>query len=308
MPLTNRLFTPTSLLKRSFLGLVFVLLLTLPSSQTFGQTPPDADIFLVDLSMNKQPVQVGKPVNITNRKGYDNQPSFSPDGTEILYTSVREDGQADIYCYNLLQKTTTLLTQTSESEYSPTITPDQAWFSVIRVEKDQTQRLWKFPRTGKGEPKLVLEAVKPVGYHCWLDANQLALFILGKPNSLQLANTTTGDTIRIETSIGRSLQKVPGKNALSFVHKQTPTRWEIRQLDLKTREITLITQTLDGCEDFVWTPAGSLLMCKGPILYEQKPGTSSTWTQLADFSPFGIKQLNRLAIDPTGKKLAIVGQ
>lgn len=145
---------------------LLAVLLTVTVNGATGQTPADADIYLVDLSLNEQPVKVSKPVNITQRKGYDNQPSFTPDGKSLLFTSIRDDGQADIYRYDLQQQTTTPLTQTPESEYSPTVTPNRAYFSVIRVEKDQTQRLWQFPLAGTGEPTLVLEKSKPVGYHC----------------------------------------------------------------------------------------------------------------------------------------------
>ncbi|WP_018622038.1 TolB family protein [Spirosoma luteum] len=278
------------------------------TGKTFGQTPPDSDIFLVDLIFKNQIIQAGKPVNITQRKGYDNQPSFTPDGKSILYTSMREDGQTDIYRFDLQSTVTTQLTQTPEGEYSPTVTPDTAYFSVIRVESDKTQRLWKFPMSGVGAPALVLENVKPVGYHCWLTPDSLALFILGSPNSLQLARVSTGDTARMQGSVGRSLHKIPGKQALSFVHKRTPIDWEIKQLDLQTNRITVIAPTLSGSEDFVWTPDGLLLMAQGSSLYVFNPKIDLRWTQLADFSSAGIKQLTRLAIDPGGKKLALVGQ
>ena len=283
-------------------------LLLFGTGETFGQTPPDSDIFLVDLIFKNQIIQAGKPVNITQRKGYDNQPSFTPDGKSILYTSMREDGQTDIYRYDLQSMATVPLTQTPEGEYSPTVTPDTAYFSVIRVESDKTQRLWKFPMSGVGAPALVLENVKPVGYHCWLTPDSLALFILGNPNSLQLARISTGDTARMWERIGRSLHKIPGKQALSFVHKRTPIDWEIKQLDLQTNRITVIAPTLPGSEDFVWTPDGLLLMAQGSSLYVFNPKTDLRWTQLADFSSAGIKQLTRLAIDPAGKKLALVGQ
>lgn len=275
---------------------------------TFGQNPPDADIFLVELTGTKEARQVSKPINITQRKGYDNQPSFTPDGQQILFTAMHEDGQTDIYRYDLLAKTTTQLTKTPEGEYSPTVMPDRAYFSVIRMEMDKTQRLWKFPIAGNGEPTLIFQNIKPVGYHCWLTPDLLALFILGKPNSLQLARVSTGDTTRIEGSIGRSLHKIPGKNALSFVHKRTETEWEIKQLDLKTNQMTTIAPTLPGSEDFVWTPDGTVLMGKGSILYQLNPKNGQTWTPLTDLSSAGIKQLTRLAIDPKGKKLALVGQ
>lgn len=289
----------------STLGLLFTIV---SGHSVVGQTPPDTDIFLVEVSRGVSSIQVSKPINITNRKGYDNQPSFTPDGQALLYTSGREDGQTDIYRYDLRQKTNAPLTQTPESEYSPTVTPDKAYFSVIRVEKDQNQRLWKFPVSGQGQPALVMEKVKPVGYHCWLTPDSLALFILGKPNSLQLARVSTGDTARIESNIGRSLHRVPGKNAISFVHKRTATEWDISQLDLSTQRITTIAPCLAGSEDLIWMPDGTLLMGKGAVLYQRSPGAGTEWVKLADFSASGINQITRLAISPDGQRLALVGQ
>src|SRR5436190_4869906 len=83
-------------------------------------------------------------------------------------------------------------------------------FSVIRVEKDSTQRLWSFDWQG-GDPKLVLEAVKPVGYHTWIDSTTLALFVLGQPNALVVASTASGRVDTVARDIGRSLTTPPVK-------------------------------------------------------------------------------------------------
>jgi hypothetical protein len=287
----------------------FVLLVLLITwNGVMAQAPPDADIFLCDLKLKGKSISVSKPVNITQRKGYDNQPSFTPQENTLLYTSIREDGQADTYLYDLQKKTTKQVIRTPESEYSPTVMPDGKHFSVIRVEQDQTQRLWRFPMAGAGEPALVLENIKPVGYHCWLNADSLALFVLGEPNSFVMARVSTGDIVVLARSIGRAIYTIPGKNALSFVHKISPTQWEIKQLELQSGNMTSVVQTLEGSEDFVWTPDGRLLMCKNATLYQYRPGTDSTWTEVADLSKYGIKQLNRLAINAAGTKLALVGQ
>lgn len=288
-------------LRLLFGSILFSIILSHP---TFGQ--PDTDIFLV--SITQKTLRVGKPVNITQRKGYDNQPSFTPDGSGLLYTSLREDGQTDIYRYDISSKVTSPLTHTPESEYSPTVTPDPAFFSVIRVEADKTQRLWQFPLSGSGEPTLVLPQVKPVGYHCWLSSDWLALFILGQPASLQLAHANKADTMRIDQPIGRTLLLIPGQDALSYVHKSAPTVWTIKRVHLPSMEFSTITSTLEGSEDFVWTPDGSLLMGSGTSIYKYKPETDATWTLLADFKSLGVKQITRLAIDKQGKKLAFVAQ
>ncbi len=108
-------------------------------------------------------MKFGQPVKITNSVGYNNQPAFLPDGSEILYTSIR-DKQADIYRYNIRSGSATQITNTPESEFSPTLMPGGKFISVVRVEADGTQRLWKFPLAG-GTPSLILEKIQPVGYH-----------------------------------------------------------------------------------------------------------------------------------------------
>src|SRR5205814_938315 len=60
--------------------------------------PPDTDIFLAAFSPRAQPA-VSAAVNITHAPGYDNQPSFTPDGAAILFTSHRGAAQTDIYRY-----------------------------------------------------------------------------------------------------------------------------------------------------------------------------------------------------------------
>ena len=59
-------------------------------------TPPhDTEVFLASLSTRDGKVEIGKPVNISNNAGYDNQPSFTPDGAAVLFTSVRGDRKPD---------------------------------------------------------------------------------------------------------------------------------------------------------------------------------------------------------------------
>src|SRR4029077_14072444 len=124
--------------------------------------------------------------------------------------SIRGGGtQTDIYRYDVVSGTTAQVTRTPESEYSPTVTPDGAHISVIRVEADGTQRLWRFTIEG-GAPELVLPGIKPVGYHAWATCHPLALLVLGSPASLQVADTSTGGADVLVRGIGRSIQQIPG--------------------------------------------------------------------------------------------------
>ena len=269
--------------------------------------PPSSDIFLVDVTEKRGKMKLGQPVKITDWAGYNNQPSFLPDSRSILYTSIR-DKQADIYRYDLRGRETNIITNTAESEYSPTVMLDGKFISVVRVEADGTQRLWKFPLAG-GPPSLVLENIKPVGYHCWLDDHTLALFILGspgKPHTLQLVDVRTGKAEVIAENPGRILRRIPRQNRLSFVHKLSEQEWIIKVFDLKTRKITDIVKTFTGVEDYAWMPDGVLLMARDAKLFARK-NSDWAWVEIANFSK-ALKSISRIAVSPKGDRIAIVAR
>jgi WD40 repeat protein len=270
-----------------------------------AQAPPSTDIFLVDVSFSKSPPTIGRPLNVTAREGYDNQPMFLPDGGSFFYTSIREGRPTDIYRYAIASRADVRMTNTTEGEYSATPTPDGKFFSVIRVEADSTQRLWKFP-IGGGTPSLVLENVKPVGYHAWIDDHTLLLFVLGSPATLQLADVTTGKSQVVASNIDRSLHRIPGQNKMSFIHKVGPEEWYIKSFDPKTRQTAELIRTLPGAEDIAWTPDGAALTGKDAKLYiwNRSPGTS--WQEIADFTSSALRDITRLALSPKGDRLAIV--
>lgn len=269
-----------------------------------AQGLPSTDIYLADLRVRDGRVTVGPLVNVTNRTGYDNQPYFLPDGRTFLFTSSREDGQADIYRYDILSGSVTRLTTTPESEYSPTPLPRGGGFSVVRVEADSTQRLWAFDVDG-AHARLVLDSVKPVGYHAWGDDHTLGLFILGSPSTFQLADTRTGNAEVAARDIGRSLQKVPGHDAISFVQKDSGGWW-VKEIDLRTREIRPLVQTLENVDFFAWSPGGILLMAQDTRLYQWNPQRGKEWEEVADVAAAGLTRVSRLAVSPAGDRIAIV--
>ena len=281
--------------------------------QAPAAAPPDTEIYLAPLSTSGASLVVGQPADITRSPGYDNQPSFTPDGAAILFTSVRGGGTLpDIYRFDLSSKETTRVTGTPEGEYSPTVTPDRRHISVIRVERDSTQRLWQFTIDGK-DPSLVLTDVKPVGYHAWADAHTLALFVLGKPATLQLADTRTGRAQTLASDIGRSLTRVPGRATIAFVQRDPKSApggiaalW-IRELDPRTKTITPLTRAVAGAgeADLAWTPDGRLLMADADVLYQWRRGDPD-WTRVADLAALGLHGVTRLAVSPKGDAIAIV--
>ena len=250
---------------------------------------------------------VGRAVNVTHTPGYDNQPSFTPDGAAILFTSNRGATQTDIYRYAVATGETTRLTNTPESEYSPTVTPDGAHMSVVRVEADGAQRLWRFTLDGR-DPEIVLENVKPVGYHAWCDDHTLALFVLGQPATLQIADTRTGKAAEAARGILRSIHRIPGGGTISFVDRDEDGSLMIRELDPKTRSVTTLVAAVAGAKeaDLAWAPDGRLLMAEKDVLYVWTREARG-WTRAADLAALGVHGVTRLAVSPKGDRIAIVG-
>jgi dipeptidyl aminopeptidase/acylaminoacyl peptidase len=269
--------------------------------------PPDTEIFVAGLALGAQP-RVSAAANVTNTRGYDNQPSFSPDGRSMYFTSNRGGTQTDIYRYDFDARTTSRVTETPESEYSPAVTPDGAHLSVVRVEADGTQRLWQFTLEGK-QPEVVLEGIKPVGYYAWGDDRTLALFVLGPPATLQLADRISGKADTLARGILRSVQRVPRAGTFSFVDRDEDGSLMIRELDPKTRGVTTITAAVAGAKeaDLAWAADGTLLMAEKDVLYRYRRDDRG-WTRLADLAALGIRGASRLAVSPRGDRIAVVAQ
>ena len=271
-----------------------------------AQAAPDPDIFLVSLSKTGGKLAVTGARNLTNRAGYDNQPNWSRDGRTLFYTSTREDAQADIYRLDPSGSAPPVrVTLTApESEYSATPMPNGNSISVIRVERDSTQRLWAVP-LDNSPSTVVLERIKPVGYHTWANDTLLALFVLGSPNTLQLASTKSGRGDTITTGIGRSLHTTRD-GQVSFVHKVSNEEWWLTLLDPKTRQQKRLVRMPRPVEDYSWTPDGLALIGEGSVLKSFDPQRGGDWERVADLAQYGVTGITRLSVSPRGDAVAVV--
>ena len=264
-----------------------------------AQTPaPATDIYVYRLDRPQDGV-----VNITKRAGYDNQPAYL--GARLAWTR-QSEGKTDIWWLNL--EAPAAFTKTPESEYSAALTADGKGVAVIRVELDSTQRLWRFP-IGPGAPSVVLADIKPVGYFAYLDSTTLALFVLGSPNTLQIADTRTGKGTVVTMNVGRSLQRVPGGRRASFTQRVSG-KTMLQTVDPTPRAdgsfaIDTVATLPDSADYVVWRTPLTLITGAGSRLM-QLHLPAREWTLLADLSAQGIQRISRLALSPDGRRLAFV--
>ncbi len=283
---------------------------TILTVTALGQSLPTCNIYLFETSLRDSLLTLSDPqfLTVSNKMGYNNQPAFV-NNTDLLFVSASpNDTQTDIYLLDLKAKTRLRMTQTAESEYSPKPTPDNLFFSVVRVETDadRSQRLWQYPLDRQDAGRAAFKFLRGVGYYHWLDRYKVALFNLTADNLnyLSLADTRDAAIQNLSPSVGRCFQTSPN-GRLVYVHKITDKNWVIKALDKNTMEVTEICKTISGAEDFVIMKDGAILMGKGSRLYRFMPMKSQNWQEVAELKRVGINNITRMAVSGDGK-LAIV--
>ncbi|HTI38788.1 MAG TPA: hypothetical protein VL484_14590 [Vicinamibacterales bacterium] len=269
------------------------------SLQQAPQAPPRTEVYLASLSSGTAPAAAGPLVNISQSPGYDNQPSYTPDGRSVLFTSDRVDRQTDIFRYDMSSTSLTRLTHDPENEYSPLVMPGGRTFSVVHGDE---QSLWSYDLDGSNGHLLYQHKGK-IGYHVWIDATHVGIFVLGgesAPNTLQIADVKGGEIVPIASSIGRSLLIRPNRGTVTFIDKARQGHWLVKDLDPGTRAISTLVETPAGSEDCAWdSKTGLLLMASGTTIFGWSPSNSAAgWTKVGDLAGEGVSNITRLAVNP----------
>jgi Tol biopolymer transport system component len=263
------------------------------------------DIFVADVVLKGDVLHIGSPRNVTQRDGYDNQPWFVRDGSGFLYSSER-GGQTDIFRYDLQRGESVRITSTPENEYSPSLPLDGSRLMVVRWPADMsTGALWWF--TPDGAPiEQARGSVPRVGYYAFANDTLLALFINDSVQSFVIANTRTGEHVRIgERMNGSAPRAIPGAEAVSFQRRGEDGEWWLLRYDVHTRQASPLVRMIGGVPNYTWTPRGTVLAAVGNTIYEWAPG-GSEWRAVVVFEDAALQNMSRLAVSPAGDRIAIV--
>jgi hypothetical protein len=268
--------------------------------------PPAADIWVADLHLSGDEIQVGTPRNITRRPGYDNQPCFLPGGDAFLFVAADSLGRTDVFRFDVVDGLLSRVTRTDESEYSPTpLAAPEGGFVTVRVEADSTQRLWRFDPDGSN-PRLIASEVDSVGYFAWWDERTLVVFVVGSPHTLRLVDVATQKETVIARDIGRSILVAPGGRGVSFLAREGDGTYAFRLLPLPEREPEPLIDAVGDGQDAAWID-DALVMAGGARLFAARPFEAPRWREVADFAGAGIAAVTRIAVSPDHRRIALVG-
>jgi eukaryotic-like serine/threonine-protein kinase len=132
-------------------------------------------------SLGTNPVPLGRPVPLTANRGEEAYPSFSPDGTRVVYSwnGAREDN------YDLFVKLVgeegapQRLTFDLAEDYSPAWSPDGKKIAFLRRRKDSSELIY-IPSTGTGQQKKLTDLYgdhdSPARELAWADNGHVIFF------------------------------------------------------------------------------------------------------------------------------------
>ncbi|MCU0436144.1 MAG: hypothetical protein MUC87_21995 [Bacteroidia bacterium] len=295
---------------KKLISLLLPVSLLLGGARVAPPLPQGADVWLFDCTYANGKLQPGGGYNVSSRKGYDDQPSFSEGGSYLVYTSEQADGQTDIMRFDPVLKLSRQLTSTAVSEYSPQYIAGNKFLAAVVVEKDSSQRIWRYHKI-TGESKVLIPKIYAVGYQCWFDASTVFLFQIGDPNMLVLANARNGNKRNCVTNPGRCMQtwKSPRKKLLLYTQMNEDSTWSVKALN-KTGMAEPGFQPVKlpaGTQDFAVDAFNNLIAGQGSKLMSYNLITRDGWQEITDLRGIGFRKISRIAISRGGAvRLALV--
>jgi hypothetical protein len=189
--------------------------------------------------------------------------------------------------------------------------PGREAVSIIRDYGNQVQQLWSIPIGSAAADgsvgKNLLPDINPLGYHAWVNAETLLVFVLGEPPTLRLAKVGPGEGRVLTSNPGRTLALIPGSDKLTFVHKLDDNNWWLTVVDPVSGDLRRLFRTLPEREDYAWSPSGWLYMANDSKLYRHR-ASGIEWSPVADLAEHGIRGVSRMAFDGSGAWLAVVAE
>lgn len=262
----------------------------------------DTDIYLFDIKCEGKTMKIESHENITNRKGYDNQPFFHPEKPLLYFVSIKDDNQSDIYYYDLKKKTIQQFTKTAISEYSPQLSPDKKLITCVVVEADSTQKIYGYDVTGKSNGKTLFDE-DSIGYYSWMNSDTIIYYKLTQPHSLQVYDLSSKQNVWIANHPARAFKSFNNDHFFYCVKEQDTS--QVRSYSALLKKSELIALTSKSNEDFIWQEPFGLMKTENKKIYRYDSGFE-LWIEVLDFSNIISGKISRFALSKDKKHLAVV--
>jgi hypothetical protein len=280
------------------------LFIILTSSFFFAQE--NTDVYVFDIRPAYEGLELMNPRNISDNQGYDNQPSFI--SNEALVFAGNNEGQTDISEYNLTSKLQKWVNNKTEGgEYSPQKFPSSNDVASVRLDKDGLQRLYRY-NSQTGSSSELIKDLQVAYFAFYNDQKILSTVLDGDSMDLVLIDLSSKTADTIFRNAGRSLQKVPKTNSMSYSLVNEDGNLDVYLLDMDSYESFFVTELPIGIQDCVWINDTQILVGSGNKLYMYDTLGEPEWNRVASLEEYGLKNISRMAISPDGKKLAVVAQ
>lgn len=300
-----------AVLQNSPSTVLIVVALCVCSATVSAQDAPVVNVFVAELHEAEGRVHVGAPLKLTADRGWNMQPSFSPDGNTLLYTSVRggADARSQVFAYDLLHGQDRQVTRTGQNENSPTFEPDGQSFIAVRWHPETLFTEfgpWRYSLAGEPLGPLLPEP-DTVGYFYRLDENTFALMRPANTFSVALHDLRTGETrVVAHPSAPLPPRPIPGARAFSFTRTGALGAHRIARVEFPSGLTRDLGPTVPGRTSHVWTPRGTLLMGRGNALYARGVDEGEEWREVARFADPALQQVTAYAVSPAGDRLVLL--
>ncbi|TVP43115.1 MAG: hypothetical protein EA350_14335 [Gemmatimonadales bacterium] len=300
-----------------------------------GAAQPSTDVIVLDLYPHLDHVHVGSMIRVTDRDGYDNQPSFV-DHDRLLFVSDREGGRTEVFMYTISTGALERVTETpEEAEYSPRVVPGGGAISTVRVEADgESQHLVRYPAAFLGrdrrgdagagraaaaaadgpegaaaaEVERLAAPLADIGYYAWAGPGHVALYRVGDPSSLHLVEVEVeggGESRLVRERVGPSVQSIPGTTEVSFVDVGDPDRPVLYRLEGITGEVEEVAELPSGAVEHAWLSDFTAYMGHEGTLYRSTSSPDTPWHPILELGE-AVGSFSRIAVTSGGRRIAVV--
>jgi hypothetical protein len=271
--------------------LVFIIMLCCVLRSAFViSAMPTSQLFVAEKTAKGAKVKA-----ITSDDSYHNQPLIANNGvyfTKELKT--KEGSQTDLFFYDFTTQQTRNLTNTPESEYSPTLYPHDDGLSAIVVESTGKQRLWFYPFDNTRKAMPLLAHIDTVGYHVWGNHQNVMLFLVGKPHKLYFTDVHGHLPKLVVKDTGRSLAFNSTKQVYSFTYNKNDQLW-LATYSPQTGSVSSHFALPKPVQDYTWLDDDTLAYAVNNRIYTRSitsPKAVSQWMNLTQYCTTHISRLS----------------